>query len=52
MKLYMTYFTELVKQKYGNHQEIQILYEDQATADFNLLFRNIHGNANTQIFVS
>ena len=45
MKPYMTYVTELVKEKYGNIQEIQVLYEDQATADFNLLFRNIHGNA-------
>ena len=33
----------MLKEKYGNWQEIQIQYEDQATADFNLLFRIIHG---------
>ena len=33
----------IVKEKFGADQEIQIQYEDQATSDFNLLFRIVHG---------
>lgn len=38
-----TFVTDLLKEKYGDDQEINIIYEDQPSSDYNTLFRRLHG---------